>query len=185
MKSEALEILRQAEAEREREGWVQDYALGDSDLWTFKHVKLALVDAFRMLRRVGGSVGPARLKAAWPAYQLEQGDFVQQSINKTLRPARSTASYSTAMTATRMEMVLTGWTDDEGDKHSAWLAGRLLSVPEYREKLEAWVFAELRGESSRDLCERKRWALRTMQWQRDKAAGMIAERLNAAGLEVW
>lgn len=185
MKAATLEILRQAEAEREREGWVPEHALGDAELWTFKHVKLALVDAFRMLRRVGGRVGPSGLKAAWPTYQLEQGDFVQQSINKTLRPARSTAEYATAMTATRMEMILLGWTDQDGGQHSAWLAGRMLSVPEYREKLEAWVFAELRGESSRDLCERRKWALRTMQWQRDKAAGMIAERLNQARVGVW
>lgn len=185
MKSEALEILRQAEAEREREGWVPDYARGDSDLWTFTLVKLALVDAFRMLRRVGGNVGPAKLRAAWPAYQIEQADFVQQSINKTLRRSRSSPAYATAMTATRMEMVLVGWVDEDGISHPAWMQGPLLAVPEYREKLDAWVFAELRRESSRDLCRRKGWALRTMQWQRDKAAGMIADRLNRAKVAVW
>lgn len=185
MKPGALELLRQAEAEREREGWIPDYARGDADLWTFTLVKLVLVDAFRMLRRVGGKVGPAQMRAAWPDYQVEQGDFVQQSLNKTLRQSRSSPTYSTMMTATRMEMVLIGWTDGDGNSHPAWLQGPLLVMPEYREKLEAWVFAELRRESSKDLCQRKGWALRTMQWQRDKAAGMIADRLNRAKLVVW
>lgn len=82
-------------------------------------------------------------------------------------------------------MVLLGWKDADGIDHPTWLAGELLLVPEDRDKLEAWVLAELRGESTKDLCHRKRWALRTAQWQRDRAAAMVADRLNRLGVEVW
>lgn len=176
MNSEKREILLQAEREREREGWIPEHTLGDSELWTFKLVKAALVDAYRMLRRVGGQVGPGRLKAAWPT-SYDPRDYPPEKSK--------TSPYRMGMTVTRMEMVVLGWTDEDRIQHSSWLAGALLTVPEYREKLEAWVFAELRGESSIDLCYRMKWPLRTMQWQRDKAAGIVADRLNRAGVTVW
>lgn len=65
------------------------------------------------------------------------------------------------------------------------MGGPLPSAPEHREKLEAWVLAQLRGQSSVDLAERRGWALRTMQWGRDKAAGIVAYRLNRLGVDVW
>lgn len=165
---------------------VPEYAKSDRDLWTPPHVKKALVDAYRMLRRVGGRVGPADLKAFWPEYRLDQGDFVEQAISGTLKQNRAPAvSYETRMTVTRMEQCLLGWKDEDGRTHAAWMAGPLLDLPREREKLLAWVQAELRGEHFKDLCIRKHWALATAKRHRDTAAGLIAHRLNLIGVEVW
>lgn len=163
---------------------IPDYARGTQELWTAKSVKVVLVDSYRMLKRVGGRVGPAGMKAAWPDYQVEAGDFVQQSLNKTLKTPKIAATYSSDMTVTRMEMVLCGWTD-EGTDHPAWMAGNLLAVPDLRDKLLAWIRAEVRGESFSDLCRRKHWALATAKRLRDRAAFMIADRLNRAGVVPW
>lgn len=183
MKASARKIIAQASREP---SWVPEYAKGNQELWTPPLVKKALVDAFRMLRRVGGRVGPADLKAFWPEYRLDQGDYVEQAISGTLKQNRPpAASYETRITVTKMEACLLGWTDDDWKTHPAWLAGPLLDLPREREKLVAWIQAELRGENFKDLCERKRWALSSAKRHRDTAAGIIAHRLNSAKVEVW
>lgn len=165
--------------------WVDQhvYAKGDQELWTVKLVKDALVDAYRMLRHSGGRVGPAGMKAAWPTYALDQADFNEQSIAGTLKQQRLNHSYSTRMNPTRMEMVLCGWKDAEGVEHPAWLVG--IEQPELREKLDAWVFAELRGTATTDLCIYRGWSLATFKRHRDKAAGQVAQSLNLVGESLW
>ena len=166
MKASALHIIQME---------IPDYAKGDRELWTPKLVRAALVDAFKLLRGTAGRVGPGGLKAFWPEY-FEPGDYPPEKTK--------VSPYSPRMTVTRMEMVLLGWKDGDGRHQPAWLQGELLTMPE-REKLVQWVFAELRGESDGRLCERKGWALPTFKRHRDRAAGMIAQRVNGAGVEVW
>lgn len=163
---------------------IPDYAEGDQELWTPKLVKDALVDAFRMLRRVGGRVGPAQARAYWPEFQIDQADFMEQSIAGTLKEKPSPPAYRTRMSVTRMEHVLFGWRDDLGD-HPAWLAGPLLEAEDLRYKLVQWVHSELREESTTDLCLRKGWALASFKRHRDRAAGVIAIRLNKANVPIW
>lgn len=169
MKASAARILDRAQFE------IPEYALGDQELWTYKLVKQALVDAFRMLRNTSGRVGPGGLKASWPEY-AEAGDYPPEKTK--------TSPYSTHMTITRMEMILLGWRE-EGVDHPAWLNGGLMIYPDFRAKLIAWVFSELHGEATVDLCHRRKWSVATFKRHRDKAAGMIAERLNRAGMEIW
>lgn len=167
MKASALHIIQME---------IPDYAKGDRDLWTPKLVQEALIDAFRLLRRTAGRVGPGGLKAMWPEY-AEAGDYPPE-ITKT-------SPYHTRMTVTRMEMVLLGWKDEKARVHPAWLAGPLLAVPEYRDKLVGWIKSELRGETDTTLCERESWSLATFKRHRERASGMIAVRLNKAGLDIW
>jgi hypothetical protein len=182
MKAAALEIIRQAEAGPQ--SWVPAHARGEQDLWTFRSVKDVLVDSYTLLRRTGGRVGPQALKAVWPEHQVEQGDFVQQSLNRTLRHHSGRPQTSTEQQS-RMEQVLLGWTDEAGQHQPGWLAGPLLIYPEFREKLIAWTLAEVRGEPLTALCERRRWVVRTAERHRDRAAGIIADRLNRSGVGVW
>jgi len=177
MKAKAQAILSSS--------WVDEYAYakGDQDLWTVRLVKDALVDAYRMLRHSGGRVGPRGMKAAWPEYALDLADFNEQSIAGTLKQQRPRPSYSTRMNPTRMEMVLCGWKDGAGKEHPAWLVG--IPDTELREKLEAWVFAELRGTATTDLCIYRGWALATFKRHRDRAAATIGQRLNTAGVATW
>lgn len=167
MKARARQILS--------ENWVPDYAKGDQELWTIKLVKEALVDAFRLLRHSGGRIGPGGLKAAWPAFQNNPEDYAPTETK--------TSPYHTKMTITRMEQILLGWQDEDGHLHEAWLRGPLDLAPDLKKKLEAWVFAELRGEATVELCERQKWALATFKRHRDRAAGLIAQRLNTIGVE--
>lgn len=178
MKAKALAILNA--------DWTDQfaYAKGDQELWTVKLVKDALVDAFRMLRH-SARVGPRGMKAAWPEYALDMADFNEQSIAGTLRQQQAPRpAYRTRMNVTRMEMVLLGWKDEDGNDHAAWLLGPLQDT-DLREKLEACVFAELRGEATTDLVLRMGWSLATFKRHRDRAAGIIAHRLNVIGIEPW
>jgi hypothetical protein len=167
MKAKALHIIQMD---------IPDYAKGNQELWTVKLVKEALIDAFRLLRHTAGRVGPGGVRAAWPEY-FEPGDFPPEKTK--------TSPYQTRMTITRMEMVLFGWKSDDGRLNEAWLRGPLEGAPELKEQLEQWVFAELRGEATVSLCERRQWALATFKRHRDRAAGIIAHRLNMAGVEIW
>jgi hypothetical protein len=178
LKAKALHILDTATREP---GWVPAYARGTQALWTPKLVREALVDAHRMLRRIGGNVGPAQLKGYWPEHQRDYPDDEQQRRDAE----RKRGSYATAMTPTRMEMVLLGWKDADGMKHPGWLDGPLLLAPDLRATLLSWIKAELRGETFKELCRRKLWTYTTAMTHRDRAAGIIAQRLNAAGMEVW
>lgn len=167
MKAEALHILQME---------IPEYAKGDQELWTVKLVKEALVDAFRLLRHTAGRVGPGGLKAFWPEY-FEAGDYPPEKTK--------TSPFRRSMTISRMEMVLFGWKDQNGIERDAWLRGPLLAAPDLKMKLEQWVFAELRGEADQELCERRHWAPATFKRHRDRAAGIIAHRLNVASVEVF
>ena len=179
-----LEILRQAEAERERErqreGWTEDSALGDQELWEPKRVLAAMLDAHRMLSVVERRVGPARLKSGHPDYQRvkREGDYP----NEDRRPE---PEYATRINFDRMEQILFGWKDAEGIVYPSWQVIVLDDAPKVHDKFEAWIKARLHRQAISAMCKRRRWALRTVEWHRDKAAGIIAVRLNRARIPVW
>jgi len=167
VKAKALHIIDQATLEAAR---------SDRELWVPKRVKLVLVDAYRMNERVVRRPHPIGLRAAWPE-TFEPGDYPPQKTK--------TSPYATDMTITRMERILYGWTDDDGVAQLGWLQALPVEAAEPRHKLEAWVKASIRGESSTLLCERKGWSLATFKRHRDTAAGLIARRLNGLGCEPW
>ena len=153
-----------------------DVASSDRELWLPKRVKLVLVDAYRMNERVTRRPHPAGMRAAWPE-TFEPGDYPPERTR--------TSPYATDMTITRMERVLFGWTDDDGRAQLGWLQGLPPEAAEPRQKLEAWVKASIRGESSTLLCERKGWSLATFKRHRDTAAGLVAQRLNMIRLPTF
>jgi hypothetical protein len=176
LKAKAMLIVKRAEAESR--GWVPAYAEGDQDLWTPKLVKDALVGAFRLLRATAGRVGPGGQKVYWPEFQNHaETDFPSSATRVPISKTREDIR--------RMEIVLFGWKDADGHDHEAWLPGPLRHVPELRLKLEAWIFAELTEVTTVELCERRKWSRATFKRHRDRAAGMIAQRLNRANLPIW
>lgn len=175
MKAKAREII--AEAAREP-GWVPTYALGNAEIWTPKLVRNALVDAYRMLSRIGGRVGPARVKAYWPEFQsFDPGDTVNEEERR--RAERRGSEYRTRMNATRMEAVLLG-----ANGLPPWLE-LVREAPDLQRTLRIFIGAELRGESAKELCIHHGWTYTTALTYRDRAAGIIAQRLNTAKVEVW
>lgn len=173
MKAKAARVISEAGIEP---GWVPDYAKSDIALWTHRSVRDALVDAFRYIAQHGGRVGPARMRAAWPDHLRDYYDDEQhrQDADKRRR------TYSTAMNMTRAEMILFGWKDSDGVQHPRWMDGPLLAAPDLRDVLEQWIKAELAGETFKELCRRRLWIYTTACTWRDRAAGIIAQRLNAA-----
>lgn len=175
MKASARHIL--SEAARDR-GWVPAYARGNADLWTPKLVRDVLVDAYRMLRKTGGHVGPARLKAYWPEFQsFDPGDTANEEQRR--RAEQRGGEYRTRMTVTRMESVLLG-------SHGLppWME-LVREAPDLQKTLRIFIGAELRGDSAKELCIANGWTYTTALTWRDRAAGIIAQRLNAAKVEVW
>lgn len=151
-------------------------ALSDRELWIPRRVKLALVDAYRMNERITRRPGPAQMRAAWPE-TFEYGDYPPERTK--------TSPYATDMTITRMEQILFGWRDKDGIEQRGWLQGLPEEAADPRHKLEAWIKAVIRGESTTSLCDRKGWPLATMKRHRDTAAGLIAQRLNGIRIDVW
>lgn len=174
MKAKALHILDDVA----RESWVPDYAKGNAELWTPKLVRDALVDAYRMLRKIGGRVGPARMKAYWPEFQSFDAGDVANEEERRKREQRG-AEYRTRMNVTRMEAILLGTAD-----LPPWLE-LVREAPDLQKTLRIFIGAELRGDSAKELCISHGWVYTTALCHRDRAAGIIAQRLNAAQVEVW
>lgn len=174
MKASARKII----AESGRERWVPDYARGNAELWTPKLVRDVLVDAFRMLRKTGGHVGPARVKAYWPEFQsFDPGDTANEEQRR--REQQRGAEYRTRMNVTRMEMVLLG-----AGGIPPWME-LVREAPDLQKTLRIFIGAELRGATAKELCIHQGWEYTTALTWRDRAAGIIAQRLNAVPIEVW
>lgn len=175
MKASARKIVTEAAREP---GWVPAHALGDQELWTPKLVRDALVDAYRMLRKIGGRVGPRGYTAYWPEFQsFDAGDTVNEEQRR--RAEQRSTEYRTRMNATRMEMVLIG-----AGGLPPWL-DLVREAPDLQRTLQIFIGAELRGESAKELCIHHGWTYTTALTYRDRAAGIIAQRLNTVGVDVW
>lgn len=175
MKAKARQII--AEADRAPD-WVPAYARGNAELWTPKLVRNALVDAYRMLRKVGGRVGPAGMKAYWPEFRgTDPGDVANEEQRR--KAEQREAEYRTRMTVTRMEAVLLG-----ADDLPPWME-LVREAPDLQRTLSIFINAELRGDSAKELCIHHGWTYTTALTYRDRAAGIIAQRLNAAGIPIW
>lgn len=166
MKAKARAILTEAK-------WVPPHALSSKPMWTPKLVKMVLVEARRREKREP-RVAPRGDQAFWPG-------FVHEEQSKEA-PKRG---FERWMTVDRMHQVIGVWTAPDRSQQQPWLAGPLLDYPELRQKLTEWIKAVLRDESGKLLCERKGWVYTTFCTHRDRAAGIIAQRLNAAGVAVW
>lgn len=161
---------------------ITDTIEAPTTLWTPQAVLPYLTEAFRTDRATGGRIGPALMKAAWPDHAVEQADFVEQTIAKTLRKSKVRLGASIEQ-INRMEAVL-------GCRMPAhpsdnWLAGPLLRYPDHRERLVAWIFADLRGVGAAELCRQRGWSYATFKRLRAFAAQIIADRLNRTGAETW
>lgn len=148
--------------------------------WTPERVRKALAQAYRVLNACEGRVGHKRLKAAWPEHQVEWEDVVAQQQHKTTRKTEAPRMRPTSIEIARMEMVLLGV-----QGVPAWLNGRVRSYPTGRKMLIASVMAASHRYSGRQVCEAFGWAEATYRWQRDRAAAILAEELNSAGVGVW
>lgn len=140
--------------------------------WTGSRVKTALINAFDMLKRTEGRVGPSRLKAAF----IETSDGWGYADREKEERPNPRAFNASGMNASRMEMIVV-------DPKNLWVAG--VDNPVYRRKLQAWVNAKLKSSSIAILCRRRKWAERTFRRDVSRAAQEIAGRLNREGVEVF
>lgn len=163
---------------------VPAYALGTQALWTPALVKSALVEAHQVLSDTTDRVGPARLRAAWPEYYRDWGDLIAQAENG-VKPKNRIYRRRSSLDIQRMEIVLLGARDRFGVMQPAWLNGSVTSYERPRKCLIAWVMCQHHGVTEKALCERNQWPLATFRRHKDFAAGVIAQNLNAGGVEVW
>lgn len=170
---------------------IPEYAKGDQELWTPKLVKEALVGAIVVIELTSGRVGPSGVKCAWPEFTREfltKEELAFEHIQaKNDRPRHRRISSKQIQ---RAELVMFGGKTPKGPM-KAWLAGPMTGYPDLQRKLTIWCLNEMKKELGRrsapirQICIRKKWAYSTFNYQRDKAAGMIAERLNRHEVDIW
>lgn len=148
--------------------------------WDAERVRRALARAYRVLNACEGRVGHRKLRAAWPEHAVEWEDLIAQQEHKTTRKTEAPRIRPTSIDIARMEMVLLGTRE-----MPAWLNGRVRSYPTGRKMLICSVMAAAHRYSGRQVCEAFGWAEATFRWQRDKAAAIVAEELNAIGMGAW
>lgn len=150
------------------------------DQWTAEDVRRALAEAYRVLSASEGRVGHKRLKAAWPEHVVEWDDLVAQVQHKTMRKTMPPKLRPTSIQIQRMEIALIG------TRHMPpWLNGRVTSYPTGRKMLMASVMGSAHRYSGRQICEAFYWAEVTFRRHRDRAAAIVAQELNEAGVSVW
>lgn len=148
--------------------------------WDAERVRSALARAYRVLNACEGRVGHRKLRAAWPEHAVEWEDLIAQQEHKTTRKTEAPRMRPSSTDIARMEMVLLG-----AGRMPAWLNGRVRSYPTGRKMLVASVMAASHRYSGRQLCEAFGWVEATFRWQRNKAADIIADELNASGVQAW
>ena len=150
-------------------------------LWDAKSVRMALVEAFRVLHAVEGRVGHKRLKAAWPEYMLEPIDIAEQRLAGNIHKGRLKALIKpTSLQISRMETVLLGSGDTPG-----WLNGAVRAYPEHRWVLIADVQGQAKRYSGREIARWLGMPEATFRLQRNFAADIIARQLNRVGVSRW
>ena len=153
-------------------------------LWEPKGVARALSEAYRVLSATERRVGHGRVKAAWPEYKVSFEDEVGQQQHKTYKKTMPTRSRPTAIQIAHMELILLGG-NVNGKRMQPWLNGVVRAYPIGREMLVSASMARAHGYSGRQLCEARGWHETTFRRNRDKAAQIIANQLNRAGLLSW
>ncbi|WMT90130.1 hypothetical protein [Pelagibacterium sp. H642] len=149
--------------------------------WDAKSVRMALVDAFRVLHAVESRPGHRRVRAAWPEYMLEPIDIAEQRLAGNIHQGRLKALIKpTALQISRMETVLLG-----RDGMPPWLNGAVKAYPEHRRILIVAVKAQAKRHSGREAARWLGLPLTTFQRHRDFAADVVAKQLNAKRVERW
>jgi hypothetical protein len=147
--------------------------------WTDKLVKAEMVRAFAVLEDTTGKVGPDWFKNNWPEYRVEFADEVAQVAQGTQKTVTRVRVQRTARDISAMERVLLGHRNQPN-----W-GSYVLDQPAAFRALVAWCFWEIRGRHTEVECQRRGWAYSTFRKRRDKAAAVIAARLNAQEIPVW
>ncbi len=160
--------------------------------WTADHVKAALVDAFEIDYDTGGRVGPKMYGSAMPEYLPDSRDLWWQVSSGSNRVGRMRAKVQRrSIKISRMEIVLLGHKDRNGNHIPNWLGGYLRDLSGPRNCLEAHAvnsaYWNLRGKSfdAKRFCKRVGWSYSTYRSRRDRGAAIIAFHLNELGMPTW
>jgi len=176
-------------------------------LWTPQAVKAALVDAFECDFITGGRIGPKQFGSSMPDYNPTETDyFVIERVDleetggvhwremtrdrdaEVIRQRRLSAAQ-----ISRMEFVLLGGKDEHGVYRKSWLAEFLQGVDGHgpRNCIEVhgirtafWNLREKQFNAKR-LCKRIGWNYHTYMSRRDRAAEIMAWKLNDNGIGSW
>ncbi|WP_378952155.1 hypothetical protein [Mesorhizobium sp. ANAO-SY3R2] len=153
--------------------------------WTSKLVRYEMAKAYQVLFDTTGGIGPDTIKSSWPDYRYSTADIAEQRIAKTNGKGRMRAKVPrTAREIYRMEIILAGATVN-GLHRPAWATAYLNGDKALRRALVEWCMWELYGWDTEAECRRRGWAYSTFRSRRDKAAGIIADALNTAGVPTW
>lgn len=148
--------------------------------WTGEHVRNALAEAYRVLSASEGRVGQKRLRAAWPEHMVEWEDLLAQQQHKTMRKTMPPKLRPTSVQIYHMELALIGTA-----RMPPWLNGRVRSYPTGRRMLMAGAMGAAHRYSGRQICEAFRWPESSFRYHRDRAAAIVAQELNEAGIAAW
>lgn len=113
-------------------------AVGDGDIpteWTPEHVGARLVEAFEILSRSGGRVGPGRFGNGWPAMVQEYADMVDQQARELAEKEKqqAMAARPSSDEVTRMNEAL------------RWPMDHLDGKPLAADALMFWAYAKATG----------------------------------------
>lgn len=156
--------------------------------WTPEYVKAEMITAFEVLFYTTGGVGPRDHTSNWPEYlrQVTASDSAEQRLSGTNSVGRMKARIQrSARDISNMEKVLLGHRGKDGKEHPAWVVGYLNGSDGMRRCLVASCIWKSRGLLAKKECRKRGWSYTTFRRSRDRAAEIIAFRLNEAGISLF
>lgn len=174
-------------------------------LWSQDAVKAAVIEAFSIDQLIGGRIGPKQYGSNMPDYFRDEQEIKTLELLERLSPEKGgsdgaewrrlqnerrsmmeKARRITPREVSRMEMILLG-----NDSSPSWLYHMLQQEGQPRQELEAYTVqsarCSLRGREFKEnkFCKRMSWSYSGYRSRRDRAAGIIAFRLNDRGIGCW
>lgn len=160
--------------------------------WTGPRVKQELVAAFECSYDVMGHVAPAQFGNSWPSYIVEETDLWHQRLSGTNTIGRMRARIQRkAREVSSMTAVLVGMKLPGGRQTKPWLAEFLRPASWEFRCLERFAIdkaeCNLRDVrySMQKSADRARCPKNTFKSRVDRAAEMIAAKLNEMGVRAW
>lgn len=146
--------------------------------WTADEVKHELAEAYRVLRALPEKDRMPPARGYWPdvSYDADEvaemrAQVITEGVRLRIRP--------TPRQIRRMEIVLLG----EGGR-GGWLREFMSDVPALKRTLVAAALWDASDTQFRTGCRRKGWGFSATYERLAKAAGLLADRLTAAGVEL-
>lgn len=158
-----------------------------SDHWTGKHVRIALIEAYKILQETERRVGNVGVKGYWPDIPVSEDEMwfsVWTDANINYQKQRNARKQRTSFEIAQMDRALLGYHNNQHGPVTSWVHF-LSGMSGYRHCLFTFAVLRSQGRRVKPFVTKRKLSYSTFNRQRDKGAEEIARRLNEIREPLW